>query len=482
MRLRIIALFSFIVLAVGAAAWALSISAATAMTQADPNEAPRAAGGAVAQLEVEGLATERWLSLKAADPSMREAFLAGTPAARGDSATAVANKISDAAGNASELMGIRPSLVVLVDAAGTVLGRNGSSLMRGQDLAKAYPSLKAALDTGTTSSDVWVDRERNEQLLASYAPVRGEDGKVLGAVIFGSSLNDERLTSASDKTSGHALLFAVKGAKGLDVVAKSANADGPIAEAMGKAPASDAALQVLATGKSLDISGFPSGTTSIGRVLDGYGDGKRAVVVAVVQPAQRGLAMTLLYPALGAVVLGIILVAIAGFLLDAYISRPIREIEDGLLAIMNGQTQSRLEIEHAELGGVVFRINSLLNQLFGVAEDDTDEQGRPSRAPNPRTFNEALSVDESMAMSGGSAADSAELHAEAEAAYYTRVFNEYVQAKRSIGDPVDHISEGDFTARLQASEAEMQQKHGKPCRFKVELKGKEVVLLVVPAA
>ena len=101
---------------------------------------------------------------------MREAFLAGTPAARGDSATAVANKISDAAGNASELMGIRPSLVVLVDAAGTVLGRNGSSLMRGQDLAKAYPSLKAALDTGTTSSDVWVDRERNEQLLASYAP------------------------------------------------------------------------------------------------------------------------------------------------------------------------------------------------------------------------------------------------------------------------------------------------------------------------
>jgi hypothetical protein len=196
--------------------------------------------------------------------------------------------------------------------------------------------------------------------------------------------------------------------------------------------------------------------------------------------------MTLLYPALGAVVIGLILVAIAGFLLDAYISRPIREIEDGLLAIMNGQTQSRLEIEHAELGGVVFRINSLLNQLFGVAEDDTDEEGRPSRAPSQgetaRSFNDALSVDESMAMSGGSAADAAELHAESDASYYTRIFKEYVQAKRSIGDPVDHISEGDFNARLQASEAEMQQKHGKPCRFKVELKGKEVVLLVVPNA
>ena len=36
-------------------------------------------------------------------------------------------------------------------------------------------------------------------------------------------------------------------------------------------------------------------------------------------------------------------------------------------------TDVRFEIEHAELGGLVFRLNSLLNQLMGVQEDDTDE-------------------------------------------------------------------------------------------------------------
>ncbi|HTJ82482.1 MAG TPA: MXAN_5187 C-terminal domain-containing protein, partial [Polyangiaceae bacterium] len=163
-------------------------------------------------------------------------------------------------------------------------------------------------------------------------------------------------------------------------------------------------------------------------------------------------------------------------------SKPVQEIEDGLLAIMNGQTARRLEIEHAELGGIVFRINSLLNQLFGVAEDDTDEEGRPSRAPAAGAFNEALSVDESIAMGGGTAEDAATLHAEPEAAYYHRVFAEYVDAKKQIGDPTDHIAEGDFSAKLRASELELAQKHGKPVRFKVELKGKEVVLVAIPLA
>ena len=41
----------------------------------------------------------------------------------------------------------------------------------------------------------------------------------------------------------------------------------------------------------------------------------------------------------------------------------------------------RFEIEHAELGGLVFRLNSLLNQLIGVQEDETDADGRPTPAP-----------------------------------------------------------------------------------------------------
>jgi hypothetical protein len=149
---------------------------------------------------------------------------------------------------------------------------------------------------------------------------------------------------------------------------------------------------------------------------------------------------------------------------------------------MNGKTDLRFEIEHAEYGGLVFRINSLLNQLFGVQEDETDDQGRPSRAPSSTSFEDALSVDERMATSadGADAGDQRTLREEPEAKYYARIFGEYIAGKRSLGDPVDHITQEAFTARIRASEAEMAQKHGKPVRYKVEVRGREVVLLAVP--
>jgi len=479
MRLKLIALFSLIVLVVGGLSYALSRVAVRPLTEADQAESRRALGAAVAQIQVEGLATERWLAAKAAEPAAREPFGVTTPEARGEAATAMADKISEAATTAPELLGVRPSQILLVDEKGVVLGRNRSKQGRNEDLGAAYTSLKASLTTGTQMSDVWVSQARDEQLLASYAPIRGADGKILGALVFASSLNDERLSAASDKTSGHALAVAVKGEQGLTIVAKSAMASG-LAESLGKSPAADQALQTLSSGKTLELSGLPEGHNGIARVLDGYGDGRRAVVIAVVTPSATNVGIALLWPVAVAVFFGLILVVVGAVMFDAYLSRPLAEIEDGLLAIMNGQTNRRLDIEHAEFGGLVFRINSLLNQLFGVAEDDTDEEGRPSRAPTAGHLTEALSVDESIAMSGGGSADAAALFAEPEGAYYGRVFAEYVEAKRSIGDPTDHITQADFTERLRGSEQELAQKHGKRVRFKVEAKGKEVVLIAVP--
>ncbi len=479
MRLKLIALFSLIVVVVGGLAYALSTVALRPLTQQDSNEPNRAVGAAVAQLEVEGLATERWLSTRAADPALREPF--GRPdAAKGEAATEAADKVSEAAKTAPELQGVKAAQIMIVNAAGVVLGRNGSKLGRGDDLGAVYPSLQASLKAGTPMSDVWVSQARDEQLLASYAPIRGADGAVLGGLVFASAITNERLTDASNKTSGHALALAVKRDQGLGLVAKSSNVDEALEKALVSGAAATAAMQTLTSGETQRLSGLPDGYSGHAKVLDGYGDGRRAVVVAVVKPAEVSLGSALLWPALVAMLVGILLVVGGAVLLDAYLSRPLSEIEDGLLAIMNGQTNRRLEIEHAELGGLVFRINSLLNQLFGVTEDDTDEEGRPSRAPTGRGFTDALAVDESVAMSGASAADAAALFAEAEDAYYARVFGEYIQAKRGVGDPTDHITQGDFVARLQGSEQELAQKHGKPVRFKVEAKGKEVVLIAVP--
>ena len=66
--------------------------------------------------------------------------------------------------------------------------------------------------------------------------------------------------------------------------------------------------------------------------------------------------------------------------------------------------------------------------------------------------------------------------------HYQRLFYEYVAAKRSLGDPVDHIRLETFTKRLRESEKQMSDKHGRPFRYKIEVQGREVVLTAIPLA
>ena len=131
--------------------------------------------------------------------------------------------------------------------------------------------------------------------------------------------------------------------------------------------------------------------------------------------------------------LGLILVVAGGWFLGNYISRPIAMLEEGLLAILNGQSDKRFELDHAELGGLAFRIDQLLNQLMGVEEDNTDDEGRVSKAPTAANFGDALAVDRSgrrcRASGAGAGVDPARL-ARAGGQYYARLYREYITAKR----------------------------------------------------
>src|SRR5688572_15248324 len=118
--------------------------------------------------------------------------------------------------------------------------------------------------------------------------------------------------------------------------------------------------------------------------------------------------------------LGLILVVAGGWFLGNYISRPLATLEEGLLAILNGQSDKRFDLDHAELGGLAFRIDQLLNQLMGVEEDNTDEQGRVSKAPTAATF-EAMNVP-------GAVPSSPTLGQEPAEQYYARLYNEYIAA------------------------------------------------------
>src|SRR5262249_8629949 len=159
-----------------------------------------------------------------------------------------ADKIRDQA--MSRFARLAPSMVLLVDAQGVALGRNGSALMRGDKMAEAYPSLGESLKSGHTASDVWLNRQRQEQLLASYAPVRGDEGAIAGALVIGTPLNDEPLSRTSDVTSGRALVVSVPaaGGKQLEIISKSDQASGDLLSLVQSGPVLDAAGASLGSG------------------------------------------------------------------------------------------------------------------------------------------------------------------------------------------------------------------------------------------
>lgn len=473
MRETIIGVFAVVTLAV--AVLAFGLMRVTIGDVSNKGDAQRAVTAAVAELQVEGLLVERWLAGQANTEQVREPFKAGAEKARAEAATTLANTLEQATKQEPTFAGVRPNLIVLFDAEGVTLGRNGSTLMRGEKLGARHPEMTEAIKAGNSGSSVWYDPEHNIQLLASYAPIR-EDGKVIGGIVIGTAFNDERLEAISTNPDV-GLFAAVPKGEQLVVAAKA----GPITDEMTKK--ADAAKTALDAGQVVALSGFMDGYDAAAKSLTAYGDGKQGVVVAVAEIKTVGGFGSLIGPFFGVLILGLILTAVAAHLIDNYISQPISDLEDGLLTVINGQTDIRFELEHKVLGGLVHRINSLLNQLLGVAEDDTDEQGRPSTAPSSSSFTAALNVDERMAsLSLNDVADAAKLRDEAPEDYYKRIFDEYLAAKRSMGDPVDHVRFQQFQNRIRGLEQQLMTKHGKPFRYQVEAKGKEVVFVAVPLA
>ncbi len=484
MRWKIIIVNAGIVVIVGLLSFFLlqtSLGDLVSNRSARKQEVEQALGAANAQLALDALRIERWLDERVTTDPVRGVFSSGTADARSESATAQANKLRDAAVAEASFAKMAPSLVLFVDKQGVALGRNGSALMRGDKVADAYPSLAASLKSGNTGSAIWLNRSRQEQLLASYAPVRGDDGKVIGAVIVGTPLNDERLARTSDLTSGHLLVLGVMAGNQLELIANSGKVGPDVITAAATAPVQAAAKSALSTDSVAAADTTAANQVFGATALTGYGQDTKAVLISAVPASLVPNMMSLLWPVFGVSALGILLVIVAGVLLGNYIDVPLSELEDGLLAIINGRTDLRFQIEHAELGGLVFRLNSLLNALMGVAEDNTDDEGRPSRPATANDFQEALAVDESSV--SGQAVDpgvAAALAAEPPAQYYGRLFNEYIAAKRQLGDPVDHITQQAFIARIQGSEQEMTAKHGRPVRYQVQMRDGSVVLIAVP--
>jgi hypothetical protein len=480
MRNKIILVNVIIVLIVGVLSWVLvrsSLNAAAANSAQVANDAKHAVLGASARFQLDALRAERWLSIRAAEPATADAVNRGTTNAQSEAATARCDVVAASAKGAFESA---PSLVAIVDATGKTVGRNGSQMMRGDNLAAIYPGLKEALASGHSGTDVWANATRSDQYLASYAPFHDAQGNVAGAMIVGTPLNDE-LSRVSDATTGRALILLEATGSEIKPVAHSTAASADLDN--GVAAAKDSLTSVITSGHA---GAAEAGDYVIAAApLEQVGNGHHVAIAGAVPSTLIENAGSLANPVLGVMALGIVLVIFAGWLLGNYISRPINQLEEGLLMILNGQSDKRFELDHPDLGGLAFRIDQLLNQLMGVEEDTTDEEGRVSKAPSPQDFNDAMAVDDKRIAPGAAEttmdpAVVARLAAEPQGDYYARIYREYIAAKRALGEATDHITEQAFATRIQGMERDASAKSGRPVRYEVRSSGKEVVLLAVP--
>ena len=380
-----------------------------------------------------------------------------------------------------------PDIVVIVDETGKTIARNGArNVMFDVALAPKLPALAATLRDSVPRHDVWIEEQEKKMLQTAVAPIRAESGTLLGALVVGYDLSNgvaRRLADLIGRdvaflTEGKVYSASLEGTAARDLSGIAFGPNAPTTRAV-LADQLRSSQQWRATLGGDDYSAITSRVPMAPSVPVAFAVlGNRSEQLGIASPLQVILILT---------VLGVVLVVLYGFVIGNAIMRPIEEIEEGVLAVINGRTDLRLETKSKDLGGLAFRINQLMNVLTGTEENNEDEQGKLSLPPSRKDWKDAAFEDGATSAAKPSAANpdeplddpelSARLAAEDEAAYSARIYREYVAAKQAAGENVSNIPQDRFNQRLVGRATALAEKHGcRLVRFQVESQADQVLL------
>jgi hypothetical protein len=390
----------------------------------------------------------------------------------------------------------RPHLVVITDDSGKVLARDTDrNRMYGSNLSAALPAVRATLDDGDARHDVWKKDDEGKLLDFSVAAIRGDQGQVTGSLVVAYDLSNGFARGEGKRLGGLDVAFLV------DDKVYSSSLSESVAKQLrtylyGEAKALTAAAMAgnvstswVARAGDSDFAGIlaPMPEARSTRVAYAVLANRSTAAQEAAGPTKIILALTLVFS---------LVVLAYGFMIGNTIVRPIEEIEEGVLAVINGNTEVRLDTSNPDLGGLAYRINQLLNVFTGVSEaaaEDDDEQAQGASAGSANDWKDNAFGDGQPAAGAGNGATpaagsagagepiddpalAARLASEPDAAYYSRVFAEYAAAKRAVGESFS-VPEDRFVQRLKGNEQALAQKHGvSGVRFVVQKEAGQVVL------
>lgn len=433
---------------------------------------------------LEGLGLLKRVEVIARDGAFVRALSAKKPSEAADIANLAFRKFRQALGRGEP----RPDIMALTDANGRLV-----ALL---DVPKPVPdqwidggkvkyaALALALENSQITTEV-LELDRG-LMKVGVAPVTDYSlGEVVGAVVIAYSLGAEEARRQYELL-GAQVAYFYDGT--VHATSFASEKDTPQQAALGaplfeKGLAEAARTQGLAEVRKVELSD-ESYLVTAGRLprfsnqqlpddYPPYAAG--AMVMMSLSDATAPLGMVKL--AILLIGVGAIIVALLAIQITAKsILVPLGEIEMGIAEIINGQTERTFRPVGTDLDGLANSLNVMLARLLGrpePGEEEFDEQGNIVGAQKP------------IADADMSAADAAtmKLAREPEDAYLSRLFSEFVEAKKQAGDDTANLALESFAKNLKQSEADLKKKYAcSAVRFKVVTKDGKVTLKPVPIA
>jgi HAMP domain-containing protein/PAS domain-containing protein len=320
----------------------------------------------------------------------RNVFAGTTETARSQAAFEFAQSVGRAVGESYPKDRPRPAdVVAITDEQGKVLARNVDPRQEvGRDLKNEFEAVAQALRSGQTVHD-YVRYDGTRWFDTVFSPIVRE-GQVLGLLVVGYELADS-LAAQDKQTLGaevgyivregdhfamQSLSFGTQTEKSAIIAWANANNIGATLNTDASLPVREIEMnghRYLIAGRAVPGLHRPSRP---GAVRPGY---LVLMDVTAAQAPALGIVLPILYLGL----LALVFMVVFNVLVANSILQPIEVIEEGLLKIINGDQSHRIELQHPELGGIVYRINQLVQTLTG--EEESDESGRISRPPAGRS-------------------------------------------------------------------------------------------------
>jgi hypothetical protein len=373
----------------------------------------------------------------------------------------------------------KADIVAILDSTGKIVGRDlNPNADVGLDLRAKYPAVSQALKGGAVK-DVWTWQGRVHEV--AVAPIVKADNSIIGAMLLAWVVSATTAQNSRDLLDTEIGFF-------LDGKVYASSFVSSVDRSKEDVTKSQTLSNLLFAGGKIAEGVLQRGTPSEVQTWEIEGRSFAAVVAPMpgnfanrtsgfVVLASLSDGMVRVHEAGMKVLFFGLLAVVVTFVVSARTARrfisPLDKIELGVAEVINGNIDYTFKPVGQDFEGLSNSLNVMLARLLGREEPNEEAVEEEEEGGKQVWKAEAMVIAEG----DGSAPPSTvtELADESEAAYYPRLFNEYVASLQKLGQSTQGMSVLAFMAKLSLTEAGLREKwECKTIRFLLAQQGSQI--------